>query len=112
MTQKKVTIADILHLAADKYLASDWDEIEYEMGKDKFSCCAIEQAAEDLLGFHEFMFGEMHPRILDGLKAMGLDTGSLRAFAEWEYRDPQYDTQHARYGWLKLAALMAEEQGV
>jgi hypothetical protein len=108
----KVTIADILHHAADKYLASSWEEWEDTMDKDKFSCCAIESAVEDLMGWQALIYGDIHTRILDGLRVMGLDTASLAAFSQWEKNDDNYDTQHARYGWLKLAALMAEEQGV
>ena len=109
---KIVTIADILHHAADNFLASTIDEWENNMCKDKFSCCAIEQAIEDLMGWEAFMYGDMFERIMDGLKAMGLDIESTVAFHPWEQGDLDYNTQHARYGWLKLAAMVAEEQGV
>ena len=105
-----VTIADILHHAADKYLASSLDEWKY-MDKDKFSCCAIEHAVEDLLGW-KILYEPFYDQLTDGLRAMGLDISSLQAFYKWEKDDPFYDVQQARYGWLKLAALMAEEQRV
>lgn len=107
---RQVTIADILHHAADVRLASteyEWDTV---MNKDKFSCVAIEEAISDLLGWEALYHGTIQNRILDGLTNMGLNTSSLNAFGRW-YRTGD-NAQQARYGWLKLAALMAEEQGV
>lgn len=99
----KATIADVLHLAADKYLASR----SYAGQKSRFSCTAVEFAADRL--------GVETTAIFKGLGNMGLDTTSCNAFINMGYEDNfaiVFETQAARYTWLKFAALIAEEQGV
>jgi hypothetical protein len=111
----KVTIADILHHAADKKLAHEWSpQLEWYFDNlgAKYSCTAIAEAIEDLMGWEALYYSDISDRISKGLNAMGLNTKTLNAFKQWEKGDEDYDTQQARYGWLKLAALMAEEQGV
>jgi hypothetical protein len=108
---KVITIADILHYAADHKLEHDLDVLDVCDGPtEKYSCCAIEAAVEDLLGWEALYYGGIYTDILKGLTAMGLDTSSLSAFGQWRYNG--HDVQQARYGWLKFAALIAEEQGV
>ena len=52
--------------------------------------------------------GQMYLDIIEGLEAMGLNNILGDAFQDIHDR---CERQGARYMWLKLAALMAEEQG-
>jgi hypothetical protein len=99
-------ISQVLHKAADKNLAHDYESyIRHSMDKERYSCSAIGLALE--------YDDEMFDRILEGLKEMGCPTGSVYAFTDMGYNDDfDKETQGARYMWLKFAALMAEEQGV
>ena len=112
---KKYTIAEILHLAADKHLASKEEQCWNRGGtKEKFSCCAVEGAVWELWHQDKITSGgerdELINRCLDGLQAMGCPTGSTNAFDdEGEFNAKN---QQVRYGWLKFAAIIAEEQGV
>jgi hypothetical protein len=109
------TIAEVLHLAADKYLAKDDEEYRTvnEPEKQKYSCCSIECAVEELYGYDTPILDD----ILDGLEEMGL-IGVSCSFKEFEIanhtivRTTTPESQGARYAWLKFAALIAEEQGV
>jgi len=108
----KYTIADILHLAADKYLAVNYDDYNNYQHKRMFSCCAIETAVEELYGWKEcFKDDGVLDIIKEGLTNMGLNCNSFHAFKPWHSRDSA-PMQQSRYAWLKFAALMAEEQGV
>lgn len=104
-----IKISDILHHAADHCLAVDGAECDRDIHKHWFSCVAIEGAIETLLKTDNPWDHPMNYRIHDGLEAMGLDPQSGGAFDQWHYTEA--NLQQARYGWLKLAALMAEEQG-
>jgi hypothetical protein len=112
---REYTIAEILHIAADKYLASkESQQWKYGGCKDKYSCCAVSEAVHDL--YNNFKIGSRYDyfetieRIYQGLRAMGCPTGSLEAFNDRnEFNE---ENQQARYAWLKFAAMMAEEQGV
>lgn len=112
---KKYTIAEILHYAADKKLASKEDQCWNRGGnKEKFSCCAVENAVWELRDKDKIETlqerDELYYRIFDGLAAMGCPTGSTNAFGdEGEF---VAENQQARYAWLKFAAMIAEEQGV
>lgn len=109
---KKYTIAEILHIAADKYLASKASE-SYSWGtgsKDKYSCCAIAEAVYNLVDTGEYEKELTIARISEGLEAMGCPVNSLDAFNDRGQFNPE--NQQARYAWLKFAAMMAEEQGV
>jgi hypothetical protein len=99
-------ISQVLHKAADKHLAHDYESyIHHAWIKERFSCCAVELAVGNNL--------ELEYRVKAGLKEMGCPTGSSYAFSDMGYNDElDEDTQGARYMWLKFAALMAEEQGV
>jgi len=100
-----VTIADVLHRAADHWLAVDRDDWYERDNTDEYSCCAVASAAYEL--------GVDADDILDGLMEMGCPTGSHMAFDKFGYqRNVNAEIQGARYGWLKFAALIAEEQGV
>jgi hypothetical protein len=95
-------ISEVLHLAADEFLAdSMWSN------QAEFSCTAIRYALG--LNFNFNYHGALLDKIETGLRNMGLSTDSLHAFSEFS---PDYERQAARYNWLKFAALIAEEQGV
>lgn len=108
------TIADVLHYAADNCLAYN-ERYTTDGIKEKFSCCAIDEAVYQLTS-HRGANG-FRNRVMDGLKAMGCDTGSHILFKEYGDMPHAYSivdktVQGMRYMWLKWAALMAEEQGV
>lgn len=126
----KFTIADVLHLAADKYLIADTEDTA-NFDKEHYSCCAIHNAIAELApkeffdnqGFRIFYTGEANEtptgkRVFAGLKAMGLDPGSTQLFKKLEKKtyggwyNLTPESQGARYSWLKFAAMIAEEQGV
>lgn len=114
--KKQPTVADVLHLAADKCLVA---HSRYTEGrKEKYSCCAIDEAIYKITG--QLYGGEtykLHNRVMAGLKNMGCDTGSMTLFKKYgdnytDYSSVNHEVQGMRYMWLKWAALMAEEQGV
>ena len=112
---KKYTIAEILHIAADKHLASKEEQCWNRGGsKEKFSCCAMSEAVWKLWNEDQIASeGELYDlinRCSDGLKAMGCPTDSLDAFND--NREFFAENQQARYAWLKFAAIIAEEQAV
>lgn len=101
---KRPKISNVLHLAADKYLATDDFDV-LTRGKKKFSCAAVYDAADEL--------DCSYSRLLIGLARMGCPVDSGCAFVPLGYSAyTDKHTQSARYIWLKWAALMAEEQGV
>jgi hypothetical protein len=111
--KKQPTIADVLHLAADKCLVA---YSRYGEGrKERYSCCAIDEAIYKITGQ---LCGGYHLSrcISEGLKNMGCRTGSHTLFRKYgdpaEYSKINHEVQGMRYMWLKWAALMAEEQGV
>lgn len=112
---KIYTIADILHLAADKHLASKVEQCWNRGGsKEKFSCCAMSEAVWVLWNEDKIKSkskrDELINRCFEGLEAMGCPTGSTNAFGDMgEFKE---ENQQARYAWLKFAAMIAEEQGV
>lgn len=107
---KKITIAEILHLAADKYLSVSWDEPEEPgMLRVYYSCHAIIAAASKVTGRRIAALSPMVKRINSGLRELGLNPDSCRQFDEFHTGE---ERQQARYNWLKFAALIAEEQGV
>lgn len=117
MKKKQPTIADVLHYAADKCLAYD-KRFTADGLKEKFSCCAINEAIYKMTG--SAYSGEsamLRRRVITGLKAMGCETGSSNLFEKhgdvpFDYQFVNLEVQGMRYMWLKWAALMAEEQGV
>jgi len=122
LQSQSVTIAEILHLAADKHLAAKSSEYWYNRGKkEKYSCCAVSEAVmnlwnEDKIGSWEDKVdswedkNEMIKRVSEGLKEMGCPINSSDAFDEANVFNPE--SQQVRYAWLKFAAMIAEEQGV
>jgi hypothetical protein len=104
MIKKQHTVADALHLAADKYLAANRQQ--RDRCRHLYSCGAVGHACADL----DVNFGG----VLVGLRNMGCDTTSSTLF--YKYGDNPFEiseeVQGMRYMWLKWAALMAEEQGV
>ena len=117
MKKKQTTVADVLHLAADRCLVAH-NRYNEGRGKEKYSCCAVEEAVFKITG--DVYGGESYKlrrRVIDGLKNMGCDTGSMTLFKKYGDSDTNYcavnhEVQGMRYMWLKWAALMAEEQGV
>jgi hypothetical protein len=114
----KINIAEVLHLAADKCLAVD--DIHYWFNNfgyngEKYSCCAISNALEELIDVEEswFVYEESLGFINEGLEAMGCDVGSTNLFPSSKIKGDYINiqSQQDRYFWLKWAALMAEEQG-
>lgn len=113
--RESVTIAEILHLAADKFLASEESEEWYHSGnKEKFSCCAVIEAVHHLYSNYkiksEHDCQKLIERIFKGLKAMGCPVNSTDAFGDNDKVNAE--NQQSRYAWLKFAAMIAEEQGV
>jgi hypothetical protein len=92
-----MTIAELLHRAADRHLSSagvGGFDTEVE------SCSAVMVAAKK-------MNVDYHP-VCHGLQEMGVNLSYMQ-FEEFP-RGPE--RQAARYAWLKFAAMIAEEQGV
>lgn len=107
---KKYTIAEILHYAADKKLASKEEQCWNRGGtKEKFSCYAIDEAVWDLYNC-DIVRDDLIDRIFKGLDAMGCPIGSIDAFNDCDSFNAE--NQQARYAWLKFAAMIAEEQCV
>lgn len=108
----KYTIAEILHYAADKCLASERYEYWVNGGKkEKYSCCAVEEAYIKLHGLYDCdYFSSDVARIQEGLKNMGCPVSSTTALCDAGTFIKE--NQQTRYTWLKFAAMMAEEQGV
>lgn len=119
-------ISDILHNAADKELAHNQETYWCCTGDirkaslERFSCCAIDNAVGSFLdkkysGLNWETKGAIRADIIcdihEGLKEMGLEVKSIRAFGE-EPDNVSEEIQGYRYFWLKWAALMAQEQGV
>jgi hypothetical protein len=117
MKKKQPTVADVLHYAADKCLVARQRYGEGS-GKEKFSCCAIDEAIFNMAGrVYSVESALLRRRVKDGLKAMGCNTGSSTLFRKhgdvpFDYQAINHEVQGMRYMWLKWAALMAEEQGV
>lgn len=112
---KEYTIAEILHLAADKFLASKESELwNYGGYKEKFSCCAVTEAVYHLYSNYiiesEYDCEGLMKHIQKGLEAMGCPADSLDAFND--RGKFVAENQQARYAWLKFAAMIAEEQCV
>ena len=114
--KKQHTVADVLHYAADKCLVA---HSRYSEGsKEKFSCCAVDEAIYRITGeFYSAESAALHRRVIAGLKTMGCNTGSMTLFKKYgddhmDFSAVNHEVQGMRYMWLKWAALMAEEQGV
>ena len=104
-----ITIAEILHYAADNCLAAERYEYWSNGGrKEKYSCYAVEEAYFKLHGYEDF--DKDIARIQTGLKNMGCPISSINALGDAGTFIEE--NQQARYAWLKFAAAMAEEQGV
>lgn len=111
---KEIKISEVLHLAADKYLAKGIaDENWY--GPYQYTCSAIDKALADILqNAPPARFHRQLNIIKQGLRNLGLeDISGIECFKEFEkFYDPTPESQGARYMWLKFCALLAEEQGV
>ena len=106
-------ISEILHDAADKYLSEEG--ATYSDDKTMYSCVAVlrsiigTQFNSKLTGWGSWKKHPQFKQILSGLKAMGLKTDYI---GEWKnaHELPIQERQQMRYGWLKMAAMLAEEQ--
>ena len=110
-TKVKPKISEVLHLAADKYLAANAHD-HYHKNKARFSCGAVLDALNSTRNFKDLRFSD----IITGLRKMGCDTTSRELFVKHGDAHPgqfgvNENIQGMRYFWLKWAALMAEEQG-
>lgn len=110
-TKVKPKISEVLHLAADKYLAANAHD-HCHKNKARFSCGAVLDALCSTRNFKDLRFSD----IIIGLRKMGCDTTSRELFVKHgDVRPGQVgvneEVQGMRYFWLKWAALMAEEQG-
>lgn len=106
------TIAEVLHLAADKYLYSSQLECNGR-GASFYSCCAIQSALMGCEWQGTLSISarkKLERRIFKGLKNMGLNPRAITQFNE--FGTFSEESQGARYAWLKFAAMIAEEQGV
>lgn len=116
-------ISEVLHLAADKYLAVDHNDefVKHydkrgQYWKERFSCCAIGEAINVLT--YDLTYNEhknFEEQVSQGLENMGCVTDSCNQFYHLEDLSgfnvkATKESQEARYFWLKWAALMAEEQ--
>ena len=103
---RKHTVADALHLAADKYLAANLHQFVTDINKSMFSCNAVADACDEL----DVNLGG----VFVGLKNMGCDITSDSLFKQFQGGSFTVieKVQGMRYMWLKWAALVAEEQGV
>jgi hypothetical protein len=72
VTRSNATIADVLHLAADKYLAADNHHYDTSPCAVRYSCVAVCNAAVALKVPLSTVF--------QGLRAMGCDTTSSQLF--------------------------------
>lgn len=106
-------ISEILHDAADKYLSVGY--VYYTDDETEYSCVAVLRAIigtqfnSKLIDWASWKKHPQFKQILRGLKAMGLQTDYM---GEWKnaYTLPIEERQQMRYGWLKMAAMLAEEQ--
>jgi hypothetical protein len=110
---KEIKISEVLHLAADEYIAVSIDNEKFN-GPYQYSCTAIRKALRimvDKTSNADYNF--YLSRITTGLHRLGFtDFGGIGVFQEFEYfSEPTEASQGARYLWLKFCALMAEEQG-
>jgi len=105
-----ITIAEVLHRSADEFLSlysKSW--LGYD-ARNSYSCMAVSDCLSTLWEEGVITRDEecqLETDIFIGLEAMGVDTNSVEQFAEFPYNM----MQDARYGWLKFAAMIAEEQG-
>ena len=108
--KSKATLAEVLRYAADVVL----DPATYPAGPctgklRQYSCDAFTKAVEDLHPEADWQERESIQTVYRaGAKELGIDLTCTCVYADW----PVTERQGARYMWLDLAALMAEEQGV
>lgn len=106
-------ISEILHDAADKHLSVG--NAHYLSDETEYSCVAVLRAiigTQFYSKLADWDSWKKHPQfkqIRHGLKAMGLQTDYM---GEWKdaYKLQIEERQQMRYGWLKMAAMLAEEQ--
>lgn len=111
----ELTVAQILHLAADKYLSttggehrslSDWKSPNVK--KRNYSCEAIIKA-EGLWGSIGWDNACRKSRAIKFTRSLGMKPSALKLFDKFKFGR---ERQAVRYAWLKHAAQIAEEQGL
>lgn len=108
------TIAQVLHLAADKFLAHD--PKSHGDAANRFSCVAVISALDELYLELSFDYDKLKYDTMRFLGDLGLDIYTDED-QFYEFLD-EYDerlneaSQGARFLWLEFAALIAEEEGV
>lgn len=113
VTAANATVADILFIAANEELHLTGLDYVYT-DKERYSCCAVELVIKNVYGINWFDL-HSHPvykRIMQGLRNMGVRTGSTTQYDSFQRKHGNYLTQQARYTWLMFAYEMALEQGV
>ena len=108
---RAIKFSEILHRASDHYLYSGV-AAEHRKRHQSFSCFAVESAIESLLKCQDISEGKRNTRYrtlehktFNGLERMG------HYDADFESISDKQERQAVRYMWLKLAALLAEDQG-
>lgn len=114
---EKPTIADVLHRAADEFLAVDYHDLISNLQKQAYTCFAIHQCLykyEDEGFINREECDDLLIRIRQGLSNMGINLKSYQEFGYSINDQVMYskENQGKRYAWLKFAAMIAEEQGV
>lgn len=99
-------ISDVLHEAADRYLACSLEEHQAKyINKTLYSCTAILLGKTEETNYFpsaEFNF----------IESLGCPTWDDPFSDLFENDDSLELTQGARYLWLKFAALVAEDEGL
>lgn len=113
---ENATIADILFVAANEFLRDSDNRgyVRHDHYIETYSCCAVDRAIKVLYDVDWDVLDKypMRKRIMQGLRAMGLDVGSDSVYYKFEDMHGEYATQQARYAWLMFAHDIALEQGV
>lgn len=108
--KSKATLAEVLRYAADVVLDPDtYPAGPYNGERRQYSCDAFTKAIEDLHPKASWLEREQIQTFYRaGALEMGIDLTCTHVYGDW----PAAERQGARYMWLDLIALMAEEQGV
>ena len=108
--KSQATLAEVLRYAADVVLDPDtYPASPYNGEFRQYSCDAFTKAVEDLHPRASWVEREQIQTLYRaGARELGIDLTCTSVYADW----PSQERQGARYMWLDLAALMAEEQGV
>lgn len=123
MKRVKIYLADLFRKAADCNLSNSF-EIHEGTKKSKYSCIAVMLALDDILGSpvtttrglayqksertkKEYQRHPEHYKILDWMGECGVKCGVSYSFKN----SNSPETQHTRFMWLEMLALIAEDEG-